>query len=283
MRYKNAGWLNGFTGKIGFTALWSEKLSGDEQWALEQRLIDSNGALQAWTQPTDWWWNRSTCCLQLNYAKLSCDATLRMRNMANAPLPSGAINGDLVLYNGATWTSAGYDGNGTDGSLSRSAGLLQNQQYFSIGAWVYLTSMSGYHMIFAESTGTDNLRTRFSLYIKDDGCICLSGRYNDADSGSLFTETATGLVTTGVWYHVAAVIDGATGNHKIYLNGIERQGTITVGAGTFENTKGAKMVIGANLEGLSNLFGYIENIRAYYEIITQEQWQAMVATGKDTI
>ncbi|HXW10466.1 MAG TPA: LamG-like jellyroll fold domain-containing protein, partial [Steroidobacteraceae bacterium] len=59
----------------------------------------------------------------------------------------------------------------------------------------------------------------YELFVRDDGGLLLVS--SDGSDAGQFLNTAAGLVTQGVWYEVAAVVDRGAGTQKIYLDGAE--------------------------------------------------------------
>jgi len=77
-------------------------------------------------------------------------------------------------------------------------------------------------------------------------------------ASTLVVATASAVVTTGKWYHIAMVRSGTgTGQCKIYVNGVSKgSGTSTL------NHLGYTTYIGRNAAAASNYFaGYISNLR----------------------
>ena len=168
-----------------------------------------------------------------------------------------------------TWTPAGnaqidtaqskfggasglFDGTGDLLTTPSIAGLnLASATAFTIECWVRMNSLAANStIVYKRSEGADN--GGYELQITASGQVS----YAAANGASVSTtSTATGLITTGQWYHVALSND-AGGAHRIYIDGVQRaSATLTLTTSTFQ------LKIGSAFSGARNFNGWIDDLR----------------------
>ncbi|GIH22788.1 hypothetical protein Aph01nite_10980 [Acrocarpospora phusangensis] len=179
---------------------------------------------------------------------------------------SGGNGGTLT--GGATWTS-GRDGravrlNGTDGriELARTTPLVATELNYSVAAWVRLTDKSDYRTILSQDGNTrSGFYLQYSLSTDRWAMVVTS-----ADSPSVTYNMAKSDAPPqlGVWTHLAATFDAATGLIRLYVNG-RPQAATAVQATPWH--AGGRFAIGRAL-GLTNPWaGDVDEVRAYDRVI----------------
>ncbi|MFZ2898274.1 MAG: LamG-like jellyroll fold domain-containing protein, partial [Saprospiraceae bacterium] len=111
------------------------------------------------------------------------------------------------------------------GATLGNLGIRTIEMWFKLNADITPTSNSGYStLISRNSTGEV---CEYALFFSEnndanDGKISFSVRAPDVSNHQIFSDQNSW--TAGTWYHVAAVIDGATGM-KLYINGVLQANT----------------------------------------------------------
>lgn len=100
--------------------------------------------------------------------------------------------------------------------------VLDQTGSFTLEAWVKVTSLAAQRAVVTKHDGT----TGWGLEILTTGAVRFTiSTQTDAD-----TDTAGGLITTGIWHHLAAVYDAAANQRRIYIDGVERASENVTGA-----------------------------------------------------
>jgi hypothetical protein len=126
----------------------------------------------------------------------------------------GFPNSHSLQLNGANFASVPHE----------SALVPQN---YTVGAWVYLTNLTGStqcggadstraYIVHKRSATSGSGFEHFALQKNATGFMALVGRGDG--SGSLATLTGTTVPATGRWYHVASSYDGAA--LRLYVDGV---------------------------------------------------------------
>ncbi len=181
---------------------------------------------------------------------------------------SAAIGTQAGVFNG---TSSYVDLN--NGSLT---GPLKPALPVTISAWVYLNSTTGRQCVFS-SDNTDNISVMagYDLSIVSGALTC---DFGDGGSGTSHIETKTGnsVMTTGQWYHVAAVIVGASNMH-LYINGGDDGGTYSGSGGTMAYTTTSSKIGTSNT---ANFFdGAIDDVQVYNTALTDTKIELLAYGG----
>jgi len=176
----------------------------------------------------------------------------------------------LVDYDGKFGTCADFE------SDSRSLLEVSNDPVFSylenmtIGVWLKPESWNGPRRIFQKGNDGDwRLRGGSSFLFSQNGRTA----YADGDSSVHFP--------LGQWTHVAAVVNTADDEIKIYQNGSEIASTSLQGRGINRNT--SSLIIGA--KELSNMYegdyidGLMDEFHIYSDALTSQQIGELMTTN----
>lgn len=106
------------------------------------------------------------------------------------------------------------------------AATIKGQSQISISAWIRSTSSGITKVIFEESRPGSASTDRFSFRINTANRLQLSYRPDSGAQTVLINPTTTLAINT--WYHVVAVFDSVSDNHKIYINGVQNQNTAVI-------------------------------------------------------
>jgi len=165
---------------------------------------------------------------------------------------------DGIIY-GGEWVDgrvgSGLRFDGTDDYITMSSNVDLGSSY-SIELWVKLDS----------TASTDQ------NFIDNDDCGRLSAAGNTkvyfVDVGpGIFLKTASGTLTTGIWYHIVGTYDGAAA--KVYVNG-ELSATRTGLSGS-SCTPGGSLDIGRHNNGIRYTDGTIDEAAIYNRALTAEE------------
>ena len=141
----------------------------------------------------------------------------------------------------------------------------------TVEMWVKVDQLPGsWTALFYKGNGNSSQRT-LSLWLRSDGLLHLS----TGDGGNQAIETATGVLMSGAWHHVAGVFDRGTGAMRILVDGVERaQGALRTTAAIGGS---GPMLFGYPAEGYEYFRGALDDIRVWNAVRTQAEIQA----GKD--
>lgn len=167
---------------------------------------------------------------------------------------------------GASLTPGGYAlFDGSTGYAATSAPAIDTTKSFTVAAWVKLTNTNGYQTVLTQQ---GNKVGGFHLEFENngtDGKIWAFARAtSDSPSPAFIRANSAGGVQVGVWTHLIASWDAATGLMSLYVNG-QRVAT------AIDNTPIAStgpFVIGrgfVNSTGNNYTSGGIADVRAYQQ------------------
>ncbi len=95
---------------------------------------------------------------------------------------------------------------------------LDLRQTATFEAWVNIDRFANtWTPLFYRGNGDPQQRS-YSVWLNGNGSVLISS----ADGGEQGVITAPGLITTGVWHHIAAVMDRPNGQMRILVDGVER-------------------------------------------------------------
>lgn len=139
-------------------------------------------------------------------------------------------------------------GDGAADYLSRPDEAALDVTTMTIYAWVYFDALAADQTIYAK-WGAAGQRS-YRLYVGSTGVV--NAQYSS--NGTLITTNGTlsGTVTANAWYHIVNQLDIATGDRKIYVNGVVKSsttGVIAVFNATSAFTIGATAVPDTFLDG----------------------------------
>jgi len=188
----------------------------------------------------------------------------------------------LTLGSTAAWTtgkvgpSALAAGTTTTGAATASAPVVDTAQPFSVSAWVKLNSTTGYQT-FASVDGA-SVSGFYLQYRPDTGRFAFTRLASDSSSATAVHADATGAPTVGTWYQLIGVSDIASGQLRLYVNGLfqnsaayttpwKATGATAVGRGRF----GAKAVDFANAA--------IDDVTVYNHALSGPELETLTGVG----
>lgn len=109
-------------------------------------------------------------------------------------------------------SSLAFSGSGQDVKVSYATGLQLGGTYLSVACWVKLTDLGAHHCLMAARDG--GAAENWQLYVLSNGHILFTYAHGGTDE---VIEVTGHDVSTGVWHHIAASLDGS--NVIIFLDG----------------------------------------------------------------
>jgi hypothetical protein len=120
---------------------------------------------------------------------------------------------------------------------------------FTVESWVYTTNLTATNTIIDNRTGATTTAYVFAVF--STGALNFYDGPNNTDK-----TTATGLITTNTWYHVAATRSGTT--LRLFVNGILAS-TFTGISSDYGSTQ--PLSIGRQVSASGYFYGYIDDLR----------------------
>lgn len=150
---------------------------------------------------------------------------------------------------------------------------------FTVSAWVKTTSLANGISIVTtgDVSGVGNY-AGYNLGVQADGSLWIAIGSNEGCCNGAFRKTyvtsATGIVTTGQWYHVVGVYSGVL-DLRIYVNGVEKS-TIDSGFTNFmAYAAGSRFRVGAGYDanGATTIYNtqIIDDLRLYNRALSQNE------------
>ena len=161
------------------------------------------------------------------------DAVWHLEEASSANALDSTVNGYTLTDSGTVASATGQIGKGRNAFTTSAALTSSTKIYYSgstaytIEAWAYFTSFTGYPYIIG-NTGTGSNQADYELYANSNGTLTMliiaarNSAHWDIPVGS--------ALSLNTWYHVVFAWDGAgfaTGNAKLYLNGVDTSSPVT--------------------------------------------------------
>jgi len=147
-----------------------------------------------------------------------------------------------------------------DSSLS-----LMNQ--FTVAAWIYNESLSGYDLVLNQ--GTSGTNRNYCFGTDDDKII-----FGFDDGGFREFKEDVNLLT-GTWYHIAATFNNTSDSVRVYLNGAEVKSWST---DRQPLTNSEDLYIGRSQYG-EYWDGRLDDVRIYNRVLSEDEISALHALG----
>ncbi len=184
----------------------------------------------------------------------------------------GTSSASTMWYNGKTGKynySLAFDGTDDYVSIGNTTSTnFSGTAPFSIAAWIKPATVSGEDTIFSKFNG--GVSGEYLLELSD-------GKLYFHREVSPYAVTGSTTLSTGTWYHVAAVYDGT--NIQVFLNG--RADSSTQASGSISSTSNS-VLIGSYLSSSSPAYffsGQIDDLRVYNYGLTTTQLKALMNQG----
>jgi alpha-L-arabinofuranosidase len=200
---------------------------------------------------------------------------------------SSGANNPLTLQDGASWGPGVVGPHSLAVSTPRqqyaqSAGpVIDTTQSFTVSAWVYLTSTSGYQT-FVSQDGTQI--SGFFLQLRaDTGRFAFTRpAYDSPKALGIIADAPNIIPQPNEWYHLAGVYDEAKQTISLYVNGVLQQtqsdvpswaatGSLAVGRGFFNSGK------------VDFVSGNIDDVRTYAGALSASAISQLAGPGRLTV
>ncbi|MDP1725882.1 MAG: HYR domain-containing protein [Bacteroidota bacterium] len=200
-------------------------------------------------------------------------------SVINLPSALAPVNWDASAYDVCQGTNINF----TPNEVSTAIQLDGTNDYVSIPnsatlnsatnatweGWFYFNSLPSTSTLFSKNT--NNFADGYFINVLGNGKL----QYNQAsDTGNTQTFTTTGVITTGVWTHIAVTKNGAT--VTIYVNGVQMAQNSAHASSIVTSTNPLKL--GASISNSNNIVqffnGKMDEVRVWNTTRNQTQIQA---------
>jgi len=145
-----------------------------------------------------------------------------------------------------------FDGSGDYIDLGSATNFNFGTNSFTIEAWVRFTNLNRQSIINCYD-GTDN---SFDLQYRNYNNV---NHISWSGQSAHWATTPSDEISSGTWYHIAAVRDYSAGTIKIYIDGTQKASA----SDTRNYSTSQNLIIGAQSNSLSaaNMYGHIQDLR----------------------
>ena len=173
------------------------------------------------------------------------------------------INGASGAQPGQIGLAYGFDGVNDYINLGANRSFIDGATAATFSAWVNADDLSNPNLILSASitSGAPSGTSRMAIELDPGGEIKFIVRSGDGVDTTVFTTTP---VTAGAWHYVTGVVNLATDEVTVYVDGTVRAltGAINLPAPVFPNTSSASSTIGSSDDGAAPYFdGRIDEAR----------------------
>ncbi|MCA9063465.1 MAG: hypothetical protein KDA96_10410, partial [Planctomycetaceae bacterium] len=195
-----------------------------------------------------------------------------------------AGSNDGTLMNGATYAlgkvGTAFSFDGVDDSVTvADSSSLDLSDVVTMDAWINTTGFahgSGFQAVVVK--GTIGVGSRnYAMFIDDSGGLLL--QYDNTSDVQVNLSTASGLITAGVNYHVAGVIDTVSGTMRIYVDGRQVASGATNGA---MKVNSSPLTLGT-ADTTHQFAGTIDAAAVFNRALSADEIHAIYSAGEDGI
>jgi hypothetical protein len=159
-----------------------------------------------------------------------------------------------------------FDGTNDVVQLTNALADVRNVSGCTLMAYIKMSAFSGASNVIMYSTGSQSSLARAQIYIGTSGIVGAGGRALDSDSFQ--GGVSTGTVAIGTFAHVAATINYATNEIKIYINGVlDSTTSVSFGDTSTADSDSAAATIGKISTG-QPLSGSIFDVLAFNNVLS---------------
>jgi hypothetical protein len=202
-------------------------------------------------------------------------------------------NGNNIVSNGGSApdsTTSGLFNNAMTLSTSQTkysilpAGVAAaGQSKYTVMFWMQPTTITnpGTNVLYEEPQGVVTFGPRLSIRLVN-AQIQFIGRPTDLDLANTTFVSTTQIISTGNWYHIAAVYDStsSTNNLRVYIDGVETDNSLSVSAFTNTINLLVKPRIGQATTGNTNKFnGNIDEFATFTRALSTAEIQQVYRRG----
>lgn len=196
-------------------------------------------------------------------------------------LDRSSYNRAPTVSSGATFATRCADFDGTSNAVvSYSDEPEVEDPPFSICCWIRIDAYTGYRCIASKiaQTGTYN---GWHLFYGPSLGRGLDLGHSNSSSAYRQAWTASGDLTAGTWYHVAATLSALNATAVLYINGVAKS-TTTVTGGTVVSMAGTDLLRIAGKGGpdfTSYHDGGIDDFRMFNRVLSATEVAALYSEG----
>jgi len=204
--------------------------------------------------------------------KANADPAISGFGTTTLSLPGGILgitttSSGIVTFSKYYGNSLYLDGSNDYLAFQNSSSFNVINESYTIEMWINPFTMVGNNGMLLSLYNESNGRGSYFTRIDSTGFV----RFGESPTGSsdqlLILDTPTGIVTSGVWNHLAFVKDAPSQTKAILVNGIVRASVGSTGTvpSVYSNTQDPLMIGAFNLlSSPSGYFnGYMQDIRMY--------------------
>lgn len=159
------------------------------------------------------------------------------------------------------------------------AGLLFNTgQSITLECWAKFTDLAAFRMLIAKGTDTGPVQN-YRLGVQTDGAFSFA--YSSAGITAHIFSTAAGVITPGVWYHLAATYTyGTPASAHLYVNGKTVTGGWISGTGAQPPDQATDATyLGTRAGGGSFMSGSLDEVAIYRAALSAARVEAHYRAG----
>ncbi|MEF8723661.1 MAG: CARDB domain-containing protein [Candidatus Accumulibacter delftensis] len=177
-----------------------------------------------------------------------------------------AITLDGVYGMPAPWANGHFGGalhfNGVQSAQIDHAAALDLTDTLTLETWVKVDRFDNtWTTLFYKGNPENPGERSYSLWLHSNGSVA----FDTGDGSNQSTQTGSGLITTGQWHHIAAVMDRTAGTVRILVDGVlQKSGTNIRKNPASSNSK--PLYLGSALEpgsSYASLVGSMDDIRVW--------------------
>ena len=170
--------------------------------------------------------------------------------------PATIVGDTKIVASQSKWDGSLYfDGNGDYLNIPDSEDLELGSGDFTIDCWVNFSSIASTKNFIAKKTSPGGLPWDGYLFGISNGTIRFLGSTSGSAWDWIFQDGIS--ISTGTWYHFAAVRNGS--EFKYYINGVQIGATRTVSGSLFNNT--GEFRVGSVAGYGEYMYGYLDEVR----------------------
>ena len=195
---------------------------------------------------------------------------------------NGTVNGATPVADRNNQSNKAYGFNGSSAKITIPTGAsIKGKTQATISAWINVTTINGSasEAIYAETTPSVG-NNRFGFSVNTAGKLSVSIRDSAMEGGGATGYAGNTTLSTGIWYHVAAVFDSVNDSHAIYLDGVQDVNSTTAYSAFGTGAPGGIRIgaLAATAPGDVNWFnGKIDDVRIYSTNLSVSQIQQLYA------
>jgi hypothetical protein len=173
----------------------------------------------------------------------------------------------IVTFSKYYGSSLYIDGSNDYLAFQNSSSFNVLNESYTIEMWINPFTMVGNNGMLLTLYNESSNRGSYFTRIDSTGFVRFGENSTGSVGGLLTLDTPTGIVTSGVWYHLAFVKDAPSQTKAILVNGVVRASIGSTGTvpSVYSNTQDPLMIGAFNLLSSPSVYfnGYMQDIRMY--------------------